>query len=159
MIEEFKKARPNDVSLNIAIGGDRRTMTYSVFNDWASSNTCSDEFARGISEGQHVAISRKIEIETKPIGEIMEEYFPEKAPEFLNIDVENLDYEVLSSTDWERFRPLIVAVEDFEYSANNPGISKIYKHLSDRGYLLFSRTIYTNFFIEHSFNDAYFRFA
>ena len=159
MIEACRLARPGDVNLRLAIAGDRGKRPYFVFHEWASSNTLCEAFAKHISATQQVDITSRSEVEVVPLVEIMQRYFRDRAPDFLNIDVEDLDSEVLCSNDWNRFRPSVVAVEDFEFRVDAPLRSKIYALLTGHGYKLFSRTVYTNFFIETAFNDATHRFA
>jgi FkbM family methyltransferase len=159
MIEQFKLARPGDVNLNIAVGAERGRMLFYKFHDWASSNTLRKEFAENISKQQNVPITSRTEVEIVPLVEIMDTYFCDGGPDFLNIDVEELDAEVLGSNDWKRFRPKVVAVEDFGFRFKAPSASKLYALLVESGYQMFSRTIYTSFFIESGFNAATHQFA
>ncbi len=53
----------------------------------------------------------------------------------------------------------VVAVEDFGFRFKAPNGSKLYALLVESGYQMFSRTIYTSFFIESGFNAATHQFA
>jgi FkbM family methyltransferase len=152
MIEQCLQMRPRDISLKKAVGGKHGSIEYFSFHDWASSNTASEEFARAISVGQNLQMPTGQTVELVTLAEIMEAYFSDAAPDFVNIDVEDLDVDVLKSGDWTRFRPKLVAIEDFKFRTASPGDSAIYSFLSENGYLMVSRCIYTSFFIEQSFN-------
>ncbi len=154
MIDEFKLQRPNDVNLNVAVGKEHGTLEYYFFNDWASSNTCSPEFAAAISKGQNIPVDSQRLVEIVPLLEIMETYFRTAPPDFMNVDVEDLDADVIASNDWKRFRPKVIAVEEISFSSRDPGKSTIFNVLDENGYLFFSRTIFTNFFIERGFNAS-----
>ncbi len=154
MIAAFNDQRPQDVNLNIAVGKTRAEMTYYMFDEWATSNTLSSAFAQHISDNQKRPIEQRFVVPVITLRELMEKYFFSGAPEFLNVDVEDLDLDVLESNDWQRFRPNIVAVEDISCSMREPSASKICGFMKDNDYVFFSRTIYTSFFIERLFNDA-----
>lgn len=159
MIEQCRQLRPNDTNINKAVGARSGEIDYYSFHDWASSNTASLSFAEAISSGQNLAMPAARKVPLVTLKEIMDEHFPDAAPDFVNIDVEALDVDVLRSGDWTRYRPKLVAIEDIEFRFDAPGESNIYTFLTSAGYRLFSRCVYTNFFIENSFNAASFRFS
>ena len=68
--------------------------------------------------------------------------------DFLNVDAEGLDLEVLKSNDWDMWRPKIIAVEIWgdaiDYEALN--LNDTYKFLCEKNYVAFSNTIHTWFF-------------
>ena len=68
-----------------------------------------------IKENPALKIERTVSVDSITINEIIEKYFPEKAPEILNIDIEGMELTVLKMTDFEKFRPLIVICEMIEY--------------------------------------------
>lgn len=152
MIDQFKLKRPNDISICMAVASEKSELDFFFFNEWASSNTLSESFAERISSGQNVPIQKKIKVNAIPLRDIMREHFDGDPPDFLNIDVEDLDVEVLQSNDWGIHRPKVVAVEDFDLPFENGIKTPITQILESHGYLFFSRTIYTNFFIDEKFN-------
>jgi FkbM family methyltransferase len=148
MIEEFRRARPNDINLNLALaetaGGE---IDFFIFDTWASSNTASAEFAQHISKNQNVPIERKLRVPCETLGNIFERYCRGRQVDFLNVDVESLDLKVLQASDWERWRPSIVAIEDFEFDYANPTASGIFNFLISKRYRMVSRNVYTSFFV------------
>lgn len=146
MIEQYATFRPRDISLNVAVGAARGTVEFFKFHDWASSNTGSRQFAEAIAEGSGISMPEATIVEVMPLLEIMETYFGGKAPDFMNIDVEEMDIDVLRSNDWGRYRPSLVAVEDLHFSFDSPEASGIYQFMIATGYEMFSRCIYTSFF-------------
>ncbi|WP_248320390.1 FkbM family methyltransferase [Caballeronia sp. Sq4a] len=158
MIEQCRAMRPRDISLNKAVGKEHGTIEYYCFHDWASSNTASRDFARVIAENQNLEMPVGRTVELVTMSELMEAHFSEHTPDFVNIDVEDLDVEVLHSGDWTRFRPKLVAIEDIGFRIEAPEESRIYQFLRKQGYLMFSRCVYTSFFIEEDFNGKSFQF-
>ena len=63
---------------------------------------------------QGVEVSETIEVEILPLSEIIKRHKPADTDiQFLIVDVENIDFIVIQSNDWDLIRPLIVAVEGF----------------------------------------------
>ncbi|MDR5743734.1 FkbM family methyltransferase [Caballeronia sp. LZ029] len=158
MIKQCLAMRPRDVSLNKAVGKEHGSIEYYSFHDWASSNTASPEFARVIAENQNLDMPVGKSVELVTLSEIMAEHFSDRTPEFVNIDVEDLDVDVLQSGDWSRYRPKVIAIEDIKFSSDAPDDSAIYRFLKAQGYRMFSRCVYTSFFIEKDFNANSFQF-
>ncbi|MBS7698476.1 MULTISPECIES: FkbM family methyltransferase [unclassified Chelatococcus] len=151
MIEQFRQRRPNDVNLNVAVGKERGCLDFFVFHEWGSSNTLSPEFSDKIAESQNIQVQRRIPTQVVTLADVMEENFSQKAPDFMNVDVESLDLEVIQSNEWEKFRPTIIAVEDFDFDFAAPDASPIFRFMRSVEYKMISRTIFTSFFSEQGF--------
>jgi FkbM family methyltransferase len=108
----FRRIRPFDINLELAIGAIAGTACFHLFED-PSLNTFSAELAQ-----QHAKRSRLREIvmvQQLPLAQVLAEHVPQgRAIDFLSVDVEGLDLEVLRSNDWERHRPAVIMVEDLE---------------------------------------------
>ncbi|WP_251882129.1 FkbM family methyltransferase [Achromobacter sp. Marseille-Q4954] len=154
MIEQCGKYRPKDTSINKAVGAEKGHMEYYNFHDWASSNTANKDFAKAVAAVSEIEVPAPTLVEVLTLADIINEYFHGKAPDFLNIDVEELDIEVLDSGDWESHRPSVVAVEDISFVADRPADSTIHRFMRERDYILFSRCIFTSLYIERTFNNS-----
>ena len=64
----------------------------------------------------------------------------------MTIDVEGLDYDVLVSNDWAKYKPSIILIEDAEFDLHSMGKSKVYNYLIGKGYCLIVKIINTLFF-------------
>lgn len=150
MIEEFSRERPNDINLNIAIGLDQGMTTLMLFHNWASSNTVSSDFAEKIMEQQNIQVAKRINVPVFPLRSILDEYLGGRRISFMNIDIESVDLEALESNDWDKHRPTLLAIEDFEYEFSNPLKSRIFNFLAARDYVMVSRCVYTSFFLDRN---------
>ena len=148
MIQEFVKERPADANLNIAIGAKPGQATFMLFHDWASSNTISPEFADTIAKRHDIEVAKRIETPVFPLRQILDEHAKGRHIDFMNIDIESVDIEALESNDWARFRPTLIAIEDFEFNFDDPRRSKIYEFLKAQRYEMVSRCVFTSFFVE-----------
>ncbi len=147
MAARLRKARPGDITLQQAAGTPRRTSDLLFFGRAASSNTLDPEFAEKISADQGVAVEEAIPTEVVPLAEVFDRHLPPgRVIDFLNVDVEGMDLEVLQSNDWQRFRPRLVAVEDLEMRLGEPTSSAIFRLLASHGYRLVSHAVKTSFY-------------
>jgi hypothetical protein len=65
-------------------------------------------------------IIEEIPVRSLPLHQLVREFKLPAAPEFLSIDVEGLELEVLQSNDWALFQPKIICVEVSEIDILKP---------------------------------------
>lgn len=141
-MDEFKHLRPLDINLEFAISHSNQSLVYYQFNE-SALNGFSEEISKqrdGI-RGEYFITGTK-EIQTYRLSEVLDKYLPsEQVIDFMSIDVEGLDLEVLKSNDWCKYRPKLVLVEDlFPFMLNKPDESKIFTFMKDKGYDLYAKT-------------------
>jgi len=66
--------------------------------------------------------------------------------DFMTIDVEGLDYDVLLSNDWGKYIPSIILIEDGKFNLHSMEKSKVYNYLIEKDYSLIAKTFNTLFF-------------
>lgn len=71
----------------------------------------------------------------------------------LNIDVEGMDFQVLQSNDWQKYRPKIVLVEILDNRMEKIGENGIFKLLKSNNYSVVAKSFNTVFF-EDDLNPA-----
>jgi FkbM family methyltransferase len=125
------KARPNDINLNIGVGPQLGEMPFYIMSaDTLSSFNKEAALASGKIHGAKL-LDEKI-ISVLPLSHIFKNYIKSEV-DFLSVDAEGFDLEVLSSNDWKIYRPQILLVEI------NQGQGRLLEFLSSVGYtLLFS---------------------
>ncbi|MEW5819897.1 MAG: FkbM family methyltransferase [Cyanobacteriota bacterium] len=142
----FKKYRSRDINLECAISSKKETKTYYMFNDPALNG-----FSKQLSQQRNCFLDYKIinqlEVETFPLYEILNKYLqPSQQIDLFNIDVEGLDFEVLKSNDWNKFKPKVIVIEILECDFLKVIHTDIYKFLIDLGYYPYSKTFSTMIF-------------
>jgi len=139
----IKKYRPRDVTLNVGIGIDYKDMAelYIFPDPYSGWNTFSFEEAKYREQESGIAIAKKESITLLTINSIMEKYF-NPHPNFLSIDVEGLDLEILKSIDFNRFMPEVICAETITFSTKNEEtkINDITDLLGSKGYFVFADT-------------------
>jgi hypothetical protein len=66
----------------------------------------------------------------------------------MSVDVEGLDFEVLKSNDWIKYRPKIVLAEILSSSMHDIDKSNIGRLMRDVGYVIYAKCMNTVFFKE-----------
>ena len=102
LLSEFFRARPNDVSLNFCVG-HKDEYELSVFHETAISTVDPSWSAKFVKENNVKKTVRTVPGIT--IRQLLDEYFPENGPDFLNIDIEGADYDALKSGHFESLSP------------------------------------------------------
>lgn len=125
LAEKLKSQRPNDTTLNIGIGfTDEKEADFYMFPNYANGlSTFSKKEAMhweeiGMKGMGKIPIEKIIKMPLVPINKILEEYFTDKAPDFMSLDVEGLDLQILQAMDFNKYRPMLICVETMMYDKN-----------------------------------------
>jgi FkbM family methyltransferase len=101
--------RPLDVRIQSLVGEKRGNATYYLVEDFHGLSTTIENHARAaLSEfGKR---SQTMAVPVTTLQSLCEQYAP-NAIDFLKVDVEGAECEVLRGGDWRRFRPKVVVLE------------------------------------------------
>lgn len=120
LIDSFFKNRPQDINLNIGIGNKEEASDFYIMNDATLSSFSKEECSNYIKTGKyHLVETKKIQLTT--IQKVLDKYNNGFFPDFLSLDVEGLDFEVLKTIDFNKSTPKIICVEAAEYSPIGAG--------------------------------------
>lgn len=147
----FEKIRPRDINIEIPISSKKQVLTYYAFNEPALNG-----FSKEISEARDGLNNYKIEftkdIETSTLEEVLDENLPSnQAIDFLSIDVEGLDFDVIKSINIKKYRPRVILVEILGSSLSDLQQDPIYKFLIDEDYALYAKAVNTVIFKSNTF--------
>jgi len=131
--EKIKKFRNRDINLNIGLSNNGGLMEYFIFDPQALS-TFNEKVAQNYIK-QGFKIIKKIKIEVKSLTEILTKYSNEKEIDFLSIDTEGQDLDILKSNNWYKFKPKVICVEIQTQTAIKYDDYKIEKYLKSVGYI------------------------
>lgn len=142
----FRRMRPKDITVECGIGPQSKSMTYYVFNE-SALNTFSENEARKKNHPPY-RILRTVQIPVITLKEMLDAHLPAGTSiDFMSIDTEGLDEEIVWSNDWNRYRPRVLLIEllnmDLERTANHPTC----QFLRQQGYQLQAKTFNTFFFV------------
>ena len=145
-MKEFEKYRRRDINLELGVAQQKGILDYYVFNEPAL-NSFSAKLSKGRNlEKNNYHVIKIIKIKVKPLREILAYHLKGQKIDFLNIDVEGFDLNVLQSNDWSKYRPRFVLVELLKSSLHNIGQHKIVKFMKEQGYAVYAKQANTVFF-------------
>jgi FkbM family methyltransferase len=142
----FNKYRPLDINLEMGVSATKQHLTYYIFNEPAL-NTFSTDKVEEYTQDPQYRIIKEQKIETWPLADILDRYLPADTNiDFLTIDAEGLDMEVLRSNNWQKYRPAYILVESNPFLLANMQNSEIGQYMQEAGYAIFAKTYYTYIF-------------
>jgi FkbM family methyltransferase len=148
LFDKIAKARPQDTCLNIGISSHSEEMADFYVMDVPTLNTFSREEAERYCSYGERRIAKVIQIPLISVNDIIKKHFV-AAPDILSLDVEGLDYEILTAIDFTRFRPNIICVETLTYTEDNTEkkLTNIIEFMKSVGYLSYADTFINTIFV------------
>ncbi len=113
MASLIRKERPRDETLNVGAGREAGELEFFIMAQ-SAFNTFSRAEAEQVQRTSGIALSETMKIGVVNIGALLRER--DFVPDFMNVDVEGMDMDILASVDWERTRPGVVCVETVDYT-------------------------------------------
>jgi len=151
LIDQFIKNRPNDINLNIGISDTDGELDFYIMEDNTLSTFSKEECDFMVLNGKKLAEIKKIRLTTIPC--ILEKHASNNFPDFMSIDVEGMDYQILKSIDFEKSFPKIICVEAAEYSPIGAGKrrNELVDYLVTRGYYEYANTNLNAIMVKNEF--------
>lgn len=118
LFKRFKKERKRDVNLNIGIGKKSTVLSFYEINPDSLSTFSKSEKNAKINLGYTLSHEYKIHVST--LKNVISKYVRNNI-DFLSVDTEGWDLEVLQSNDWVRYRPRVVCVETGDFGSMMEG--------------------------------------
>jgi FkbM family methyltransferase len=119
LLKQFEIDRPHDINLNIGISNKQEELDFYIMADDTLSTFSKEECDFMVSKGNTLKTIKKIQLIT--VANVIEKYFGNKFPDFMSIDVEGMDFQILQSIDFEKSYPKVICVEAAEYSPVGAG--------------------------------------
>lgn len=142
----FDKHRPRDTNVNCGVARENGRLEYFMFDEPAL-NTFDKEMLKGRVSNAPYKHIKTIQIDVMPLAEVLERHLPENTKvDFLSVDVEGFDLDVIKSNDWEKFRPMWVLVEQLELESIEDLDFALHHYMKSIGYVLFAKTYNTLFY-------------
>ena len=147
LFEAFIKDRPADKNLNIGISPKASRLDFYHMSA-PTLNTFSKKEAKNFEKEGYPIISTS-KIMTLNINDVIQEHLGRK-PDFINLDAEGLDYEILRTLNFKKYAPTILCVETISFSSTGHGIKdiKLIKFIESKGYLMYADTNINSIFIK-----------
>lgn len=157
LISAIKKHRPKDICLNIGISpdGNEEELDFYIFDDADSEkglSTFSKSEAEHVQNTTHIKIGEIKKILVTPINKVLAQYFPNKAPDLISIDVEGLDLEILMTIDFNKHRAIAICVETVNFTTTHKKTKNqsIISFMETQGYFVYADTGINTIFADKS---------
>ncbi|MFA6463631.1 MAG: FkbM family methyltransferase [Candidatus Paceibacterota bacterium] len=141
----FNRKRKRDINLEIGISKNESKIDFYIFEESAYNTFSKDLADSHINQG--ISLAKKVVIETKRLENVLDQYLPvNKKIDFMNIDVEGFDLEVLESNNWNKYNPSYILIEMHDTDLENIKNSSLYNFLVSKNYKLVSMAYITLIF-------------
>jgi FkbM family methyltransferase len=155
-MKAFKKMRPRDINLNVAISTLKNSCNYYKFKDPALNTT--DINILKLREKQGYKCIKKIIVPTQTLNQVLSKFCKKTSViDLLKIDVEGKELDVLKSNNWEKFIPNVIICELINVNLEKLSKNKVYKFLKSKNYLLYCKLLQNAIFFHKSFSSKIFK--
>ncbi len=105
--------RPRDINLNIGISDKHSFLTYYEYYPDALSTFSETEAVRYKKMGYKLV--KKYNVQTDTLSNIFKKHV-NKPIDFISVDTEGTELNVMKSNDWKKYRPKVICVETSQHS-------------------------------------------
>lgn len=132
--EQHRSTRPRDICLNAAAGRSASTGCFHELNPTGFSTFDTAAAASLVSERRAVPVG-EYEVSVVPLAQAWNDAFGSRRPDFVSIDTEGFELEVLAGADLEQLAPKLVLLE-FESAVDHGRRQKLIDVMGATGYRL-----------------------
>ncbi len=141
----FEIFRKRDVNLNIAVSSSKGLINAYLFEIGSGINTIQLEVAKKWkSKINKNFVTREVKKNT--LNNILKNNKVVKSFDYLNIDVEGHEFDVLKGFNLKKYKPKLISVEIHVLKTKDIFRSSVFKYLSKNNYELVSQYKQTSFF-------------
>ncbi len=148
-MKKFNKVRPRDINIECGVAGSACKLMYHRFNEPAL-NTFDASEAEDKNKPPYQMIDT-VEVAVERLDALLARYLPTgQQIDFLSVDVERKDEEVLRSNDWSRYRPRFILAETLRTDISSLGECPVVQFLRTVSYKPVGKAYNTSFFVREA---------
>jgi FkbM family methyltransferase len=155
LVDLYGQLRPRDIRVCGLIGTRSGEADFHVFDRFHGLSTTVETYARAAAV--HGAPYRTVQLPMLTLAELCENH-QATSIDFLKIDVEGAEADVLSGGDWQRFRPKVVVVEAITPGSGEPAWQQWEPVLLSNGYRFALFDALNRFYVAEEARDIATRF-
>ena len=158
-IDLFNIARPKDINLNYAISDIEKEVDLFFYHDSSPINTLS----KNVSNFQKAKVNKIKKIQTKILDNILENLDFKNHIDYMNIDVEGHEEQVLKGFNIAKYKPSVISIEYLDLNMkklefknndiNNVLNSNLYKYFIRNNYFFVNWLHGDLIFVHKDFRD------
>lgn len=145
----LRRERPRDTILNLAVAASGEDKVNMYVMTSRTLNTLDRAQAEELVAGGREKIEAIRSVRLYGINEILKSQFGPIAPNLVSLDIEGLDFEILSAWDFDAFRPEVFCVETLTYTEDNTErkLVEIIELMLSKGYRVYADTYVNTVFV------------
>lgn len=151
-IQEFRRLRPRDLTLQVAVGNNEDERKFFQFDEPAL-NTFSENTANLYVAAGYKITAIKL-LKPKKLSDLLQIHPSDHTIDFMSIDVEGFELEVLKSNDWFRFRPSVLLIEFLGCDLVNLNDHEAHQFIASKDYELYAKTFNTFIYLDANKNHS-----
>lgn len=142
--QKLKRSRTKDINLHIGISSQ---SGQAIFYDCLTNKEWST-FSKKVylTHKRHQVKFKKTKLAINTLANILDQHKPPKTINFLKVDVEGLEEQVLGGNNWQKYRPIVVVIE-----SNSP--QKCHLLMSQNNYLLVLNDGLNLFYLDNKYKN------
>lgn len=155
LCRKIKRARPGDVCIHAGVGmGAGDHVSFFLMEPDTLSTSSPEKVAEYLQLG--VKLKKEMKVPLIGIHDIIEKYFHSLSPDYLSVDVEGRDFEIIKSLDLMKYRPVVICAETLTYTNNNTEqkIEEISDYLNSYRYFVYADTYINTIYVDRDVWDA-----
>lgn len=117
LFKEIAKKRPRDINMNVGVSfnGQEEKKDFYIMSA-RSLNTFSKVEAERVQAFGSYSITEVTKVPTVNINNVFKDYFKNGRIDFLTVDVEGLDFEIIKTIDFDLIKPKVICIETLSYA-------------------------------------------
>ena len=147
-IEAFNLRRPRDTNITCAVSKKPGEMKYQRKGLWSIYNSLEND------ESSKTEGFREMVVQVDTLTNLIDATLhKDRQIDFLSVDVEGHDLEVLHSLDFVRYCPKVICIETWDSNLNDVMQSQLYSFMMGKGYTLVNWISSNLIFLHQDFPD------
>jgi FkbM family methyltransferase len=150
LFSEFDKKRPRDKNLNVGASFNSLEEEIDFYIMSARSlNTFSKDEAERVQAFGTYHITNVAKVRTVNLNTIFKQYFESGEVDFLTIDVEGLDSEIVKTIDFDLIKPKVICAETLSYAEDKTEKKNhdLMNYITSKGYFVYADTYINTIFV------------
>lgn len=144
-MKKFERVRPRDINIECGVAGSAGKLMYYRFNEPALNTF--DAAEAQLKNKPPYQLLDIVEVTVERLDTLLERHLPVgQEIDFLSVDVEGKDEEVLRSNDWSRYRPRFILAETLRTDMLGMSECPVVRLLLSVGYKPVAKAYNTSFF-------------
>jgi FkbM family methyltransferase len=110
LVKKLKRLRTRDTTISAAVGDKPGTAPFRQYVADGLS-TLSKKTKNRLEGKDFAADYSDIQVDVVTLADVFKQHANNKTIDFMKVDVEGYEYEVLNSNDWSKYRPQVLCIE------------------------------------------------